>query len=83
VQFEPNFWIIPSSEPHFQNRFEIVALPTDHDYYPYWDQLWDHLPMGPPLQADSIQKIAKLSHEVKLQAALMTGGRDLHEIYAT
>jgi hypothetical protein len=46
-----------------------------------WNELLQDIPTAPPLAEDSHGKVYKLAEEVKKRAALITAGRDLHDIH--
>jgi hypothetical protein len=48
-----------------------------------WSSILDDLPAAPALSDASVEKIFKLAKELKRRTALMTAGRDLHDMHTT
>jgi hypothetical protein len=45
-----------------------------------WESVLEALPTAPPFEEGSVPKLFKLAQELRRRSALMTAGRDLHDI---
>jgi hypothetical protein len=73
---------VPAMQPQ-QNSSQQEEMVPEPDMELHWEALLDELPAAPHLDDSSWPKVFKLAKELERRAALMTAGRDLHDIHTS